>query len=251
MIAAIQNIENTATRDFTNADEFMNARSRVISSLSICRQYHDKNILDADELERVSILATGFDLVHDRFLTLMRGMIESTLVLTENARALTPPGEGGVPTTTPFGTTIFVSDWNGLASMFDADFDYADVSPAVRDVLLALTYSRTVPFGTTLELRIDFSNGRFYCPNLQVEVFNRPWQSFVDKTHARRSTRTATLALQTLMREQNAVLNPDGTLTLDREVGDALRAAYVPPARSPTRNLAVPVRTRPSKRSVE
>jgi len=249
MIAAIQNIENTTVRGFTNADDFMNARASVLTSLSICRHSADIN---PDEVERVSTLAIGFDLVHDHLITLMRGMIDSARIITDNARVLTPPGEAQAPTTTPFGTTVYVSDWNGFASLFDADFEYTDVTPAVRDILLALTHSRTAPFGTTLELRIDFTTGRFICPNLHhVDVFTRPWCLFVDTTRARRNARTAAMALQTLLREQHAVLNPDGTLTLDREVGDVLRAAYVPPARTPTRNLAVPVRARATKRALE
>lgn len=252
MDVAIRNIEQTTVRDFTNPDEFIYARSSVVTNMSICRHYLDENILDADGFERVSILAMGFDLAHDHFFTLMRGALDTARVLTEHARALTPPGEGQPPTTTPFGTTMFVSDWNGLSSSFDADFEYSDVTPVVRDILLALTQSHTVPFGTRLELRIDFTTGRFVCPSLShVDVFTRPWYSFVDTTRARRNARVATSSFHTLLREQNAVLNPDGTLTLDREVGDALRAAYVPPARTPTRNLAVPVRARVPKRPLE
>jgi hypothetical protein len=246
---SIQNIEILTVRDFTNADEFMNARASVLSSLSICR--HSAGI-DPDEVERVSTLVAGFDFVHEHLLRIVRGMIDSARIITENARALTPPGEAQAITTTPFGTTVYISDWNGFASLFDADFEYTDVTPVVRDVLLALTHSRTVPFGTTLELRFDFTTGRFFCPNLDVDVFVRPWTAFVvTRPRARGYTRTGTAAFQTLVREQNAVLNPDGTFTLDREVGDALRAAYVPPARTPTRNLAVPVRSRPSKRALE
>jgi hypothetical protein len=254
MIAAIQTIEQTATRNFTDADEYVYARASVLTNLSMCRHYRDENIIDADEHDRVSILATGFDLVHEHLFTQMRGAIDSARVLTEHARALTPPGEGSVPTPTPFGTTVFVPDWNGLVSMFDMDFEYTDVTPAVRDILLALTHSRAVPFGTTLELRIDFTSGRFICPDLNTDVFIRPWHSLVDIARTRRMkmrSRVAGMALWTLLHEQNAVINPDGTLTLDREVGDALRSAYVPPARTPTRNLAVPVRARVSKRALE
>lgn len=254
MIAAIQNIEQTATRDFTNADEYIHARASVLTSLSICRHYRDENILDTDELERVNVLVTGFDLAHEQLFTRMRGALEPARVLTEHARALTPPGEGGAPTSTPFGTKAFVLDWNGLTSMFDVDFTYADVTPVVRDVLLALTHSRTVPFGTTLELRIDFTSGRFICPNLNTDVFVRPWHALVDVPRARRMkmrSRIAGTALWTLLQEHNAVINPDGTLTLDREVGDALRSEYIPPPRTPTRNLAVPVRARPTKRPLE
>jgi hypothetical protein len=249
MIAAIHAIEQTASRDITNPDDYINARAQMITNLRICRHYLDENLLDADEFERLGVLAVGFGLVHDHLAVLMRGALEPAHVLTEYARILTPPGEGGAPVTTPFGTTVFVSDWNGLASLFDADFEYNDVTPAVRDILLALTHSRAVPFGTTLELRIDFTSGRFICPPLNIDVFStRPWHSFVDTTTPLRNSRVATTALQTLLREQNAVLTADGTLTVHREVGDALRVAYVPPVRTPTRNLAVPVRARTTKR---
>lgn len=251
---SIRVIEYNSARDVTNIDEFMRIRADILTHMNILRQM-PVNAELAAELERVAILSVGFDLVHDSFLQTMYGALNSASVLTEHARGITRPGESTPPATTPFGTTVYVSDWNGLVSMFDSeDIEYEHVNKSVRDILLALTYSNSA-FGSTLELRIDFQTGRFVCPYTNTDVFqDRTWYNLVDLARARRMkkrARTAGFALWTLLYIHDASIDPTGQLVLNPDVSDALRREHVPAARATTRNLAAPMRARPSKRSFE
>lgn len=247
--SSIHFIEQNSTREITDIDEFLQTRADLVTHLSICREFF------ADELERLSILLIGFDLVHESFVRTMYGALDAQSVMNEHVRGITRPGENSSPDVTPFGVTVYVSDWNGLVSMFDSGgIEYEHVNKTVRDILLALTHSRTA-FGSTLELRFDFQTGRFVCPYTNTDVFqDRVWYNLVDLARARRlkkRARTAGVALWTLLYVHDATITPTGQLALNPDVGDALRREHVPPARAITRNLAAPVRARPSKRGLE
>lgn len=216
--------------DFMNPDEFLYVHTELKTQLKKCSEVDaDDDFLN--EFARIMSLSAGFEYMHKHLIALMRGAIDPDGVLAELARFITPPGDNHAPVTNPFGTTVYISDWNGFLSMFDAEVKYTDVNPIVRDILLALTNSRTVPCGTTLELRFDFCTGRFICPSANVEVFNsdRPWFMWIDATRMyslKYESCTAGAALWTLLHEQGATFVFGPVLVLNAEVGDALRWRY-------------------------
>lgn len=248
---ATQKFEMTIAKAIESADDFVSVRMELLAQLSTLKWQRDTRDWDANLEIVVQDLEgrfEGFEARYGEFRGVMRGACEAEKVLTENKRCLTAPGDGGVMTITPYVATVYVQDWNAFASIFDGDFEYTAVTPVVRDVLLALTYApRSKYFGTSLELLFDMSTGRF-CTMLdgtRVDVFMEgvQWTKFVDMARANRlkdRARTAGAVLWALTSKHKAVLEEDGQLVLDSDVGDALRRAHQYTPRG--RNLAVPVR---------
>ncbi len=249
---ATQKFETAIAKPIGSADEFVEVRRELLAQLSSLKWQRDRCEWDANLEIVVNDLEgqfAGFEARHGEFRETMRGVCEAEKVLVEARRRLTAPGDSRPVEITPYVATAYAADWNAFASIFDGEFDYTAVTPAVRDVLLALTYApRSKYFGTALELLFDMSSGRF-CVMLEdgradVFVEGVQWTKFVDVARANRMkdrARTAGAVLWTLTAKHKAVLAEDGQLVLNSDVGDALRRAHEYTPRG-GRNLTVMTR---------
>lgn len=244
-------IDSIVDRAIADADEYLAARSELNGKIATARMIYEEN---GDGLSMIESTFTKFDAKHALFAEVMRGAYDSKNVLRTARRYLTPPGESRPMSITPYSAEVFVSDWNGFDSLFDGNVEYADVTPAVRDVLLALTYAPSaVAYGSTLCLTFSLSDGRFttMMEGGRVDVLSgRCWASLVDVARAKRmkkSARGAGCVLWTLLHHHGAKFE-DGELVLDTDISDALRRAHNPAIRSGPAARNLTVRVRPSGR---
>jgi hypothetical protein len=230
----IRQVNAIIERDIRDADEYMSARSELkgmIRTAELIRGNTDDDI----EILAMELAIDQFNDKHVMFADMMKGVYDTKRVLQAVTRYLTRPGENKPMMITPFVAEVFVADWNSFVGLFDADVQYTDVTPAVRDVLLALTHAtREVLYGTTLRMQFSMSDGRFTTmlgeEKIDVLANGRCWVDLVDVKRAKRmkkSARGAGRVLWNLLHHHRAVYE-NGELILNSDRGDALRRAYSP-----------------------
>jgi len=257
MYTITQEFDSLVARPIGDADEFLDVRMELKWQLFMAREVRDRNFWDIGmdcEVENLEQAFEQFDIKHATFAEMMRGALKPQTVLDEARRCLSASATRQLSMSiSPYSAVEYVSDWNEFVSMFDKDVQYTDVTPAVRDVLLALTHAPSVPYGLTLCMHFSLSDGSFTTrlgDGEKVDVFagGRCWASFVDVPRAKRmkkSARGAGRVLWTLLHHHRARYEDGGELVLDTDRGDALRRAYNPVISEPVRrNLEVRTRRR-------